>query len=188
MTSKHYFDTVAPDWQAMRGEFFSVGVREKAYARAGLAPGMTVVDSAADIGAGSGFISEGLAGRALRVIAVDQSQAMLDELRRRLAPVMEVDTRLGDAERLPLESGSVERAFANMFLHHVEHPAAAIAEMTRILKPGGGLVITDLDSHEHTFLLSEHHDRWPGFEREAVRGWLEAAGLINVTVEAAGED
>ncbi len=53
---------------------------------------------------------------------------------------------------------------------------------------GGRLIITDLDAHRPTFLREEHHDRWMGFRRMDVQGWLEAAGLRAVTVEDAGED
>jgi len=69
----------------------------------------------------------------------------------------------------------------------VDDPARAIAEMARILKPGGRLVITDLDLHARRELLDEQHDRWPGFAREDVARWLEAAGLDAIAVEACGE-
>ena len=183
MTSKPYFEEVATQWDTMRQEFFSEGVREKAYAAAELKPGMVV----ADIGAGSGFVSEGLVAQGLRVIAVDQSPAMLVELQRRLGEDA-IECREGEAEHLPIEDGTVDRAFANMYLHHVERPAVAIAELARILKPGGRLLITDVDTHTHTFLLTEHHDRWMGFDRDEVRGWFKAAGLRNVSVSDAGED
>jgi len=182
MSSEGYFEQVAPQWDAMRREFFSDGVREKAYAAAGLRPGLTV----ADVGAGSGFISEGLRGRGLRVIAVDASPAMLAEMRRRLGDEA-IDYRQGDAERLPIADAGVDCAFANMVLHHVEHPAAAIAEFARILRPGGRLVLTDVERHEHAFLLAEHHDRWPGFDPAEVQRWFEAAGLHGVSVTDAGE-
>jgi ubiquinone/menaquinone biosynthesis C-methylase UbiE len=183
-SSKDYFDAVAPQWEGMRSEFFTAGVREKAYARAGLRTGMTV----ADIGAGSGFLCEGLLGRGLRIVAVDQSQRMLDVLRGRLGGRAELDCRRGEAERLPLEDASVNVAFANMVLHHVESPPAAIAELARILKPGGRLVLTDLNAHRHGFLRREHHDRWLGFDHGDVRRWFGQAGLGAVSVENAGED
>lgn len=54
--------------------------------------------------------------------------------------------------------------------------------MARIVKPGGTLVITDLDEHSFTFLVEEHHDRWMGFRRADVQHWFEAAGLAEVSV------
>ena len=60
--------------------------------------------------------------------------------------------------------------------------------MVRILKPGGKLIITDLDEHTFAFLKEEQHDRWMGFKREEVRGWFTAAGLKNVAVESVGEN
>ncbi len=204
MSSKAYFEAVADEWDAMRGEFFQESVREKAIQAADLAPGMV----AADIGAGSGFISEGLArygtmeggdkgsggreggGRksGVKIVAVDQSPAMLEEIRRKLSAVPSLDLRQGEADSLPLADADADRVFANMYLHHVERPGAAITEMARILKPGGRLVLTDVDAHDHRWLLEEHHDRWMGFQHEEILGWFVAAGLRDVSVVSAGED
>ena len=184
MGSKAYFDEVAPDWDSMRSELYSVAVREIALGRAGLQPGQVV----ADIGPGSGFMSEGLLAQGLNVIAVDESPAMLAELERRFPSAERLSCRPGESERLPLAEGEADRVFANMVLHHVERPAATIAEMARILRPGGRLLITDLDAHEHAFLAAEHHDRWLGFQREHVRDWFGAAGLSEISVEGIGED
>lgn len=184
MTSKEYFDEVAPRWDAMRQSFFSGSVREKAYEVAQVQPGKL----AADIGAGSGFITEGLLSCGVQVIAVDQSEAMQAQARLKFAAFTGLDYRLGTAEHLPIPDGSLDYAFANMYLHHVEDPQVAINEMRRALKLGGRLVITDLDEHEFEFLREEHHDRWMGFRREDVRRWLEAAGLHAVSVDCVGED
>jgi len=82
----------------------------------------------------------------------------------------------------------VDYAFANMYLHHVEIPSQAIKEMVRILKPGGKLVITDLDEHNFKFLRREHNDLWMGFKREEIRRWLKEAGLRDVAVDCVGEN
>jgi ubiquinone/menaquinone biosynthesis C-methylase UbiE len=184
VSSKEYFDEVAKRWDEMRGAFFSDAVREKAIAVAGVQPG----EMAADIGAGSGFITEGLVQRGLTVIAVDQSEVMLDEMRRKFSDLDAIEYRMGLAESLPIAGDAVDYVFANMYLHHVESPADTIMEMARILRPGGRLVITDLDEHAFEFLRTEQYDRWLGFKRDDVERWLTEAGLHSVATDCIGED
>jgi len=181
--SKRYFDDVAHEWDGMRESFFSEAVRDKAFSIAGVQTGKVAVD----IGAGTGFIIEGLIRKGLQVIAVDQSEAMLKEMRRKFSSIEGIDYRLGEAEKLPISDEAVDYAFANMYLHHVESPPKAIKEMMRILKPGGKLVITDLDEHPFEFLRDEHHDRWMGFKREEIKQWFREAGFKNVIVDCVGE-
>ena len=165
MSNKEYFERVADQWDEMRSGFFSEKVREAAYQAADIKAG----ELAADIGAGTGFVTEGLVRAGLKVIAIDQSEAMLAELKRKYP---DLDGRQGEAEDLPLADNAVDYVFANMYLHHVARPSEAIKEMTRILKKGGRLVITDLDEHHFEFLKLEHHDRWMGFKREDVVAWM----------------
>jgi len=184
MNSKKYFDTVASHWDAMREEFFSKTVRKKAFEIAHLEKGKL----AADIGAGTGYITEGLIERGLRVIAIDQSESMLDVLKTKLPFPDRVDCRVGEAEDLPVEDNLVDYVLANMYLHHVEDPFTAIKEMVRILKPEGSLIITDMDEHDFSFLMIEHRDRWMGFKREDIERWLKEAGLKEVKLDCVGEN
>ncbi|GIK39813.1 MAG: hypothetical protein BroJett011_36460 [Chloroflexota bacterium] len=178
MSSKVYFDQIASEWDQMQQSFFSDTVRDKALATAMVQAGQL----AADIGAGSGFITAGLLARGLKVIAIDQSEAMLGEMGKKFGQTAGVDYRQGEADSLPIADGEVDYTFANMYLHHVESPSQAIKEMARTLKPGGKLVITDLDEHHFEFLAREQHDRWLGFKRAEIRDWFTAAGLKNVAV------
>lgn len=182
MSSKIYFKEVANQWDNMRQGFFSEAVREKAYTIANVEEGKL----AADIGAGTGFVTEGLLQKGLRVIAVDQSDEMLDQMKQKFKDFEGVDYRQGEAEKLPIDDNTVDYSMANMFLHHVENPLEAIKEMVRILKPGGKLVITDLDEHNHEFLRIEQHDRWLGFKREDIGQWFAEAGLKNILIDCAG--
>lgn len=141
---------------------------------------------AADIGAGTGFVTEGLLQKGLKVIAIDQSEAMLEQLKAKFSTYKDIECRQGNAENLPLEDNSVDYAFANMYIHHVESPAIAIYEMARVLRPGGKLVITDLDKHSFNFLKDEQFDLWMGFKREDIQKWLSEAGLKNVSFDCTG--
>jgi SAM-dependent methyltransferase len=132
-------------------------------------------------------LAEGLMHKGLRVIAVDRSKAMIEVMRRKF-PNAPIDYCLGDAEGLPIEDGGVDYSFANMLLHHVERPWAAIGEMARILRPGGALVVADLDEHDFGFLKIEHKDLWMGFRRGEVERWLLEAGLEGVSIRCAGEN
>ena len=181
MDSKSYFNRVVSSWDEMRPNFFSTRIRDSAIGVAEIQKGCQAVD----LGAGTGFITEALVSAGVNVIAVDQSKKMLEELNKKFAFTGSVDSRVGDAEQLPISDQSIDRVFANMYLHDVEHPGLAIKEIKRILKPRGRLMITDLEKHDYKFLKKEHHYRWPGFYRSDIRHWLEMAGFSNIIISTA---
>ncbi len=175
--SREYFDQVAGQWDEMRRTFFGDGVRRAAIAAAGIVPGALV----ADVGTGTGFLAEAALDAGARVIGIDSSAGMLTEAGERLSD-RPFEARAGDAQALPVQTGELDAVLANMVLHHAPDPPAAIREMARALKPGGRLVVTDADSHEHRWLMTEQHDRWMGFDRVDIDRWFREAGLEDVTV------
>lgn len=179
MQSKKYFDEVAKEWDKMRESFFSETVREKALYLADVKKGKT----AADIGAGTGFITEGLIKKGLKVIAVDQSEKMLKEMRKKFIGFKDIYYSVGDAKKLPILEEKIDYIFANMYLHHADSPLEAIKEMVRILKPKGKLIITDLNKHNFEFLRTEHNDQWLGFKQEDIKKWFLKAKLKNVFID-----
>lgn len=170
---QEYFDAVAPAWDTLRGGFFTPAMRDDAIARANLAPSADV----ADIGTGTGFVIEGLRGRVRRIVGFDANDAMLAEARRKFSAAPEITFERAESLALPAADASFDAVFANMYLHHTPDPAAAIAEMARLLRPGGRLVITDLDTHSETWMREAMADRWLGFERADIARWFRAAGL-----------
>ena len=97
MSSRDFFDRVARDWDEMREGYYSDDVRVGALAAAAVEAGKV----AADIGAGTGFISQGLIEEGLRVIAVDQYEVILNEMKTKFARYSAIDYRVGNAEDLP---------------------------------------------------------------------------------------
>jgi ubiquinone/menaquinone biosynthesis C-methylase UbiE len=180
--TREYFESVAHKWDEMRRLFFGEGVRNAAIAAANITSSSIV----ADVGTGTGFIAEGALVAGARVIGVDASDRMLAKARKRFAE-KRFEARAGDIESLPLSTGEVDVVLANMVLHHAPDPSRAICEMSRVLKPGGRLVITDADTHTHEWLRTEQHDRWLGFERAEIARWFGDGGLVDVTVTDTSE-
>ena len=184
MSSKKYFEEVAAQWDTMRTGFFPISVRERAIAEMTIQSPLQV----ADVGAGTGFITEGLAQLPVQITAIDESENMLKIMQQKFRGQENIRYIVGESENLQIAENSHDYALANMYLHHVERPAIAIAELYRTLKSGGKLIITDLDKHDFEFLVTEQNDRWMGFERSAIIEWFEAAGFREVKVDCVNAD
>ena len=131
----------------------------------------------ADIGAGEGTLSLLLAQRAERVIAVDNSEKMVEygtEAARK-SGVGNIEYRVGDLEELPVASGSVDVALFSQSLHHALHPQDAVKEAWRILKPGGRVMILDLQKHGFEEARELYADVWLGFSEVELLGFLKKA-------------
>lgn len=179
--SNEYFADVAEEWDEIRSGYFTEGMRDAAIAQAGLPPDAVV----ADIGTGTGFVAAGLAPKVRKVYGFDASAEMLSVAKKNLARFDNVTLQVAEGESLPLPDQSLDAIFANMYLHHAPDPAATIREMTRLLKPGGVLCITDLDTHTNTWFREKMADVWLGFDRTDVRKWYADAGLQKVEVDCA---
>jgi ArsR family transcriptional regulator len=143
-----------------------------------LMPPMTI----ADLGAGEGTFSQLLARRAKKVIAVDNSEKMVEYGRELAAKhgVKNLEYRKGDLEDVPIKDASVDLAFFSQALHHAPHPARAVAEAARILKPGGRIVVLDLVRHNYEEAREMYADLWLGFTEVEVTRFLRQAGFKNI--------
>jgi ArsR family transcriptional regulator len=123
-----------------------------------------------DIGTGTGRVLELLAPRVRQALGVDASKAMLALARSRLSGpgFAHCAVRLADMYRLPLADRSFDTVVLQMVLHHAEDPSGAVREATRVLAPGGRLLIIDLAEHERTDLTGKLAHRWSGFSDEKV--------------------
>jgi ubiquinone/menaquinone biosynthesis C-methylase UbiE len=123
-----FFDDVASDWDTMRLSYYDERVIDQLAERTELDGTRTVVD----VGTGTGFVAAGLASRASRVVAMDNSPGMLDVARENLErlDIDNVELVQADLAALPLPGDAVDAAVANMVLHHAQDPAAMVGEMT----------------------------------------------------------
>ena len=169
---KTFFSDAAGSWDQMRVDL--IGARTDLLALLDLLDESWTVG---DLGCGTGLLSEAVAPVVKRVIAVDESGAMLSGARKRLAPRDNVDVRSGSVEALPIEDGELDVALLFMVAHFVLEPAKVLAETHRVLKTGGRLVILDLTSHEREEYSLHMGHVWQGFSEEQLRSWVQDAGL-----------
>lgn len=136
----------------------------------------------ADLGAGEGTFSQLMARRAKKVIAIDNSEKMVEygaELARKHG-VKNLEYRLGDIESVPIRDSAVDLAFFSQALHHAQHPDRAVAEAWRILKPGGRIVVLDLVRHNYEEAREMYADLWLGFTEVELGRFLRQAGFRNI--------
>ena len=170
--SQAFFSTAAGRWSELRRRLF--GQRFEVQALVSLLdPDCTI----GDLGCGSGELTATLAAGAGRVIAVDDSEAMLEAARGRLNGRGNVELRQGRIESLPIADEELDIATLILVLHYLEEPAAAIHEAARTLRAGGRLLVVDMLPHDRAEYRQEMGHLWLGFEPDAVRRWLRGAGL-----------
>ncbi|HZI73204.1 MAG TPA: metalloregulator ArsR/SmtB family transcription factor, partial [Gemmatimonadales bacterium] len=131
----------------------------------------------ADLGAGEGLVSELLARRCKKVIAVDNSEKIVEfaTAKARKNGLKNLEFRLGDLQDPPVDSSSVDLVILSQALHHAAEPLKAIHAAFRILKPGGQLVILDLLRHKFDQARELYGDRWLGFPESDLQRWIESA-------------
>jgi ArsR family transcriptional regulator len=170
--SQEFFSTSAGQWDRLRAELF--GNRADVIGLLGLLDESWTVG---DLGCGTGQVTELLAPFVAEVVAVDDSTAMLNAARKRLQPYDNVTVRNGDLAALPLENQSLDAALLFLVLHYSADPAGVIAEVTRVLKPDGRLLVVDIMPHENNDLKQLMGHVWQGFSLDDVSRWTRLAGL-----------
>jgi ArsR family transcriptional regulator len=178
--TRSFFDSVGPEWDALRKVFNDDALRACAISRL-VDPNLVV----ADIGTGTGILAMELARLGVQVIAIDHSSRMLEAARAKAAaePGLQIEFRHGEASGLPLSDAEIDAAFAHMVLHYLPSPSEAIAEMARVVKPGGNVVTVDFVPHQHEWMREELGVSWLGFSADEVEEWFGAVGLIDFRLE-----
>jgi ArsR family transcriptional regulator len=136
----------------------------------------------ADLGAGEGTLSQLLAQRAKKVIAVDNSEKMVAygaELAKKHG-FTNLEYRLGDIEAPPIPPLNVDLVFLSQALHHAQNPEKALKAAFTVLKPGGRIVVLDLLKHQFEKARDLYADVWLGFSESDLHDMLGKAGFKKI--------
>ena len=181
--SQAFFATAAGDWDRLRSDLF--GDTFYLWAVLGLIDPTLVVG---DLGCGTGQLAETVAPHVGRVIAVDGSADMLDAARRRVGERPNVDIRQGDLEALPLQDGELDCAMLSLVLHYSPDPAMALAEVARVVKLGGRLLVVDMLPHDREEYQQQMGHVWLGFSEKQMSRFLTGAGFGDLRMRALPAD
>jgi len=181
--SEEFFASASGQWDHLRSEMFGDRFQLQALL-ALLDPTLTV----GDLGCGTGQVSELLAPHVAKVVAVDGSTDMVQAARKRLKGLHQVDVRRGDMEALPIDDAQLDVAVTALVLHHVPEPARALAEMRRVVKCGGRVLIVDMLPHDRIEYQQHMGHIWLGFSEKTMKKQLETAGFERVNITSLPAD
>jgi ArsR family transcriptional regulator len=176
---EQFFDRIGLGWDTLREECFGPAFHLEAMLA--LLPAEWTV---ADLGTGTGYLLPILARHFAQVIGIDNSRPMLDLAQRRVEDAglsTKVELRDGALETLPLADGSVDLAIAMLMLHHLPDVPAALAEVRRVLRPGGKLLVVEIHEHQNEPFRVRMADRRAGIAPAQLSAWLQATGLEPVS-------
>ncbi len=175
--SQEFFSSSAGQWDRLRDDLF--GERFHLAALPAFADSEWTVG---DLGCGTGQLTAALAPFVRHVIAVDASAAMLQAAKKRLNGFENVELRRGDLEALPIDNGRLDAATLGLVLHHLPEPDRALADVARVLKPRGRLLIVDMLPHDRENYRQQMGHVWLGFSDEHVRRILDESGFGDVRI------
>ncbi len=175
-----FFDSVHSQNRRSPGQTWDA----EAFALAGMLFGRRIVD----VGCGNGRLSALIARSGNEVVGVDNSEEQI-----RLAQSLNAGPGAprfvrAEAEALPFPDASADLVVFSHALHHIARPGRAIAEASRILEPGGRVVILDLASHGEEWLREHFGDLWMGFSGQDLKRWIESAGMKELQQSEFGSD
>ena len=175
--SREFFARMASNFQAQQDLIAGLPQYRDSVLALLDALGFAAGSTALEVGPGDGGFLPELARRFARVVALDNSEAMLELARQRCDNERLGNVELKLADALNDEIDAADCVVVNMVLHHFAAPAEALKQQARLVRPTGSLLITELCSHDQSWARTACGDLWLGFEQEDLARWADAAGL-----------
>jgi len=172
--AKDFFSGIADRWDTIRQEYEHPDIRIGAIG-ALVAPNLKILD----IGTGTGAMLPVFAAAADTVVALDNSEAMLARARAlcRNEGLDNVEFCNADVRDIPFADAVFDACNCSMVLHHVVRPEAALAEMARVVRPRGKVMVTAFCRHEQTWMRDELAHHRLGFDKSEMEELFTGAGL-----------
>lgn len=180
-----FFNQIGLQWDALRESCFGASFHLEAF--------LTLLPSdwtVADLGTGTGYLLPHLTRHFKRVIAIDSSAPMLELAERRVGTGRNgtsIEFHEGRLEKLPLADATIDLALLILMLHHLPLLDEAVAELKRVTRPGGQLLIVDFLPHENSNFQVRMADERPGVDLDDLMERLTAEGFENVRRHALGQ-
>jgi len=167
-----FFADAAEQWESIRHELY--GSRFTTDAMLGLIPSHWTL---ADLGCGSGILSAQISPFIKQVIGIDNSEPMLIAAQQRTEHATNIDLRKGELTALPINDNAVDATLCIIVLSYIKDAQSAIAEMARVLKPGGRAVVVDLLAHNRDPFRRQMGQVHSGFTIDTMTDYFEQAGF-----------
>jgi len=172
-----FFASSANQWDQLRHELY--GNAFESLAQLALIPSHWTV---ADLGCGTGHTCHALAKQVHHVIGVDESAAMLKTAQQRLASCDNVQLKRGDLHAIPIDDKTCDAALLTLVLTYLTEPADVLAQIKRILKPGGQAVIVDILLHDQEDFRRKMGQQNMGYQTSQVKKMMQQAGFADIRI------
>lgn len=171
-SDQNWADSVAGDME----RHYSPGRTWEALARSALP--LLEAGDVLDIASGDGVLAELVAPHARRYVCIDTSRRVVNAATERLRRHRNVEVREGDMHALPFADAEFDLVVLMHALTYAAHPAQAVTEAARVLRPGGRLLLSSLSLHEHRAVVEAYGHLNLGFGERELRRFVEKSGLV----------